>query len=60
MDCDNCEKPKVCPEDCGTYQDLDYEVKHYKALAEQWKLLATMRYTKMVDARLRVKELEGE
>jgi DNA repair exonuclease SbcCD nuclease subunit len=28
-DCDNCEKPKVCPDDCGYFQDcegaLNYE-----------------------------------
>lgn len=30
MNCDNCEKPRVCPDDCGPYQDLWAENKTLK------------------------------
>jgi hypothetical protein len=73
MMCDNCEKPKVCPDDCGMYQDIDYEnellvkekaalemtVKRLRADVDAWKGLSKERYHKMVDANLQNKELEA-
>ena len=63
-DCDNCEDKCQGTEACGYYQDLegdkDTQIKRLKADLETWKILAQGRYTKMVAARLRVKELEGE
>ena len=35
--CDNCEKPKVCPDDCGRYQDLEAERNFYKSRAESFE-----------------------
>ena len=63
-DCDNCEDKCQGTEACGYYQDLegdkDTQIKRLTAHVEMWKELAQARYTKMVDARLRIKELEGE
>ena len=63
-DCDNCEDKCRGLEACGYYQDLegdkDTQIKRLTAHVEMWKELAQARYTKMVDARLRIKELEGE
>ena len=63
-DCDNCEDKCRGTEACGYYQDLegdkDTQIKRLTAHVEMWKELAKSRYTKMVDARLRIKELEGE
>ena len=65
MQCDNCEKPKVCPDDCGMYQDIEGELmnattatKKLEANVATWKGLAKERYKKMVGARIKVKELE--
>jgi hypothetical protein len=43
---------------CGNC-DKDTQIKRLTAHVEMWKELAHGRYTKMVDARLRVKALEG-
>ena len=43
---------------CGNC-DKDAQIKSLTAHVEMWKALAQARYTKMVDARLRIKELEG-
>lgn len=43
---------------CGNC-DKDTQIKRLTAHVEMWKELANARYTKMVNARLRVKELEG-
>ena len=43
---------------CGNC-DKDAQIKSLKAHVEMWKTLAQARYTKMVDARLRVRKLEG-
>ena len=43
---------------CGNC-DKDTQIKRLTAHVEMWKELAQSRYTKMVDARLRIKELEG-
>ena len=63
-DCENCEDKCRGVEACGYYQDLegdkDTQIKRLTAHVEMWKELAKSRYTKMVDARLRIKELEGE
>jgi hypothetical protein len=66
MMCDNCEKPRVCPDDCGMYQDLegDYEAKtdalvrkieSLKGDLELWKGVAKHHYTKMVEAKIALK-----
>jgi hypothetical protein len=43
---------------CGNC-DKDAQIKRLTAHLETWKVLAQARYTKMVSARLRIKELEG-
>jgi len=59
-DCDDMMTLEAAEERlCGNC-DKDTQIKRLKADLETWKILAQGRYTKMVDARLRIKELEGE
>ena len=44
---------------CGNC-DKDTQIKRLTAHVEMWKELAQSRYTKMVDARLRLRELDAE
>ena len=62
MQCDDCESKCRSSDECGMYQDLEGELmnatKKLEANVATWKGLAKDRYKKMVDARIKVKELE--